>query len=166
MALRRHDWVVYAKQPIGGPAQVLNYLARYTHRVAISNERLISLHQGQVAFRVRDNAHAGKKRVEQLSADTFIARFLQHVLPQGFKRIRHYGLLASCHKREKLALCRLALHAPEPAKAVIETVDAFLQRVAQIDITRCPHCATGVMRVIDTIAPTRPILPMTTGPPP
>ncbi|HCN87666.1 MAG TPA: hypothetical protein DIT28_00565 [Oxalobacteraceae bacterium] len=69
----------------------MDYLARYTHRVAISNERLISLHQGQVAFRVRDNANPGKNRVERLSAESFIARFLQHVLPQGFKRIRHYG---------------------------------------------------------------------------
>ena len=166
VALRRHDWVVYAKQPLGGPAQVLDYLARYTHRVAISNERLINMHEGRVAFRVRDNANAGKKRVEHLAAETFIARFLQHVLPQGFKRIRHYGLLASCHKRKKLALCRLALHAQEPAKAVIETVDTFLQRVAQLDITRCAHCATGVMRVIETIEPKRPFMPPTTGPPP
>lgn len=166
VALRRHDWVVYAKQPLGGPAQVLEYLARYTHRVAISNERLVGLHNGSVAFRVRDNAHAGKKRVEHLPAETFIGRFLQHVLPPGFKRIRHYGLLASCHKREKLALCRLALDAPEPVKAVLETVDAFMRRVVQIDITRCPHCATGVVRVIGTLAPKRPVMPTATGPPP
>ncbi|MDP3841931.1 MAG: IS91 family transposase [Oxalobacteraceae bacterium] len=166
IALRRHDWVVYAKQPIGGPAQVLDYLARYTHRVAISNERLVGLYNGVVAFRVRDNANTGKKRVEQLSAETFIARFLQHVLPQGFKRIRHYGLLASCHKREKLAACRLALQVPEPVTAVIETVDAFMQRVAHIDMTRCTHCAAGVMRVIDTIAPRRSFMPQKTGPPP
>lgn len=166
VALRRHDWVVYAKQPIGGPAEVLDYLARYTHRVAISNERLVGLHNGEVTFRVRDNANPGKKRVERLPAEVFIARFLQHVLPQGFKRIRHYGLLANCHKRKKLTACRLALHAPEPDKAVIETVDAFLHRVAQINITRCTHCATGVMRVIEEIAPKRPFMPPTTGPPP
>lgn len=166
IALRRHDWVVYAKQPIGGPAEVLDYLARYTHRVAISNERLISLHQGQVAFRVRDNANPGKKRVERLSAESFIARFLQHVLPQGFKRIRHYGLLASCHKRKKLAACRFALHAPEPDPAVIETVDAFMQRVAHVNITRCAHCTSGVMQVIEEIAPKRIFMPLTTGPPP
>lgn len=166
IALRRHDWVVYAKQPLGGPAQVLDYLARYTHRVAISNERLVGLRNGEVAFRVRDNANPGKKRVEHLPAATFIARFLQHVLPQGFKRIRHYGLLASCHKREKLAACRLALQVPEPVKEVLETVDAFMQRVAQIDLTRCTHCASGVMHVIEAIVPKRTFMPPTTGPPP
>lgn len=166
VALRRHDWVVYAKQPIGGPAEVLDYLARYTHRVAISNDRITGLHDGHVAFRVRDNANPGKKRVEHLPAETFIGRFLQHVLPQGFKRIRHYGLLASCHKRTKLALCRLALHAPEPDQAVIETVDAFMLRVAQINITRCTHCATGVMHVIEQIATKRICMLPITGPPP
>ena len=165
IALRRHDWVVYAKQPLGGPAQVLDYLARYTHRVAISNERLLGLHDGEVVFLVRDNAHPGKKRVERLPAEVFLGRFLQHVLPPGFKRIRHYGLLASCCKQKNLAACRLALHAPEPDKVVLETVDAFLQRVAQVDITRCPHCASGVMRVIDTIAPKRSVMPPATGPP-
>lgn len=166
IALRRHDWVVYAKQPIGGPAQVLDYLARYTHRVAISNDRLVGLHNGEVAFRVRDNANVGKKRIEHLPAETFVTRFLQHVLPPGFKRIRHYGLLASCHKQKKLAACRRALHTPDPDKAVIETVEAFLQRVAQRDVTRCPHCTNGLMRVIEMIGPTRTFLPPTTGPPP
>ena len=104
-------------------------------------------------------------RIEHLPAETFVTRFLQHVLQQGFKRIRHYGLLARCHKREKLAACRRALHAPEPLKAVIEATDAFMQRVARIDITRCTHCAGGVMRVIEMIAPLRIALPRTTGPP-
>ena len=144
---------------------MLDYLGRYTHRVAISNERITGLHDGHVAFRVRDNANPGKKRVEHLSAEVFIARFLQHVLPQGFKRIRHYGLLASCHKRKKLAACRLALQAPEPVKEVLETVDAFMQRVAQIDITRCTHCASGVMRVIEEIAPKHLFTQPATGPP-
>lgn len=166
LALRRHDWVVYAKQPIGGPAQVLDYLARYTHRVAISNERLINLQEGQVAFRVRDNANPGKKRVEHLSAETFIGRFLQHVLPPGFKRIRHYGLLATSQKKKKLAACRLALQVPPPVKAIIETVDAFMQRVAQVDVTRCTHCATGMMRIMETLTPTRKWIPQKTGPPP
>lgn len=165
IALRRHDWVVYAKQPLGGPAQVLDYLARYTHRVAISNERLVGLRNGQVAFRVRDNARPGKKRIERIPAQTFIGRFLQHVLPAGLKRIRHYGLLASCHKRAKLRACRLALQMPEPDKAVLETVDAFLRRVAQVDITHCSHCATGVMQLVGAIAPKRTLMPRTTGPP-
>jgi hypothetical protein len=128
-ALRRHDWVVYAKQPLGGPAQVLEYLSRYTHRVAISNERLVRLHEGQVAFKVRDNANAGKKRIERLPADAFIGRFLLHVLPTGLKRIRHYGILASCHKQAQLAACRAALQAPQPDRPLLETVAAFMQRV-------------------------------------
>ena len=166
IAQRKHDWVVYAKQPLGGPAQVLEYLSRYTHRVAISNERLVSLIDGTVTFRVRDNAHPGKKKREQLPADTFIQRFLQHVLPPSFKRIRHYGILASCHKREKLAQCRLALHLPEPQAAIIESVQAFMLRVQQVDLTRCIKCATGVMQVIAAIAPKRLWLQPTTGPPP
>jgi hypothetical protein len=144
----------------------LEYLSRYTHRVAISNERLVSLIDGAVTFRVRDNDHPGKKKREQLPADTFIQRFLQHVLPSGFKRIRHYGILASCHKREKLAQCRLALHMPEPQMAVIESVQAFMLRVQKLDLTRCRKCSTGVMHVIAAIAPKRLWLQPTTGPPP
>lgn len=166
IALRKHDWVVYAKEPLGGPAQVLEYLSRYTHRVAISNERLVSLSDGTVTFRVRDNDHPGKKKRAQLPAETFIQRFLQHVLPPGFKRIRHYGILASCHKREKLAQCRLALHLSEPQMVVIESAQAFMLRVQQLDLTRCTRCATGVMHVIAAIAPKRLLLQATTGPPP
>ena len=166
IALRKHDWVVYAKQPLGGPAQVLEYLSRYTHRVAISNERLVSLIDGTLTFNVRDNDHPGKKKRAQLPAETFIQRFLQHVLPPGFKRIRHYGILASCHKREKLAQCRLALHLPEPQAAIIESVQAFMLRVQQLDLIRCSKCATGIMQVIAAIAPKCLWLQPTTGPPP
>lgn len=162
--LRRHDWVVYAKQPLGGPAQVLEYLSRYTHRVAISNERIVSLKAGQVAFRVRDNAHAGKKRIEQLPADTFIGRFLLHALPSGFKRIRHYGILAPCKKKEYLGACRAALCVPQPDTAVIETVEAFMQRVAHIDIARCTCCEQGRLHVVAAIAPRRASW-QSTGPP-
>lgn len=164
-ALRRHDWVVYAKQPLGGPAQVLEYLSRYTHRVAITNERLVSLQAGQVAFRVRDAAHPGKKRIERLSAEGFIGRFLLHALPGGFKRIRHYGILAPCHKQEKLAACRAALAMPVPDQAVVEDVAAFMQRVAGIDIGRCPCCREGRMVIIGSIVPRRERC-RTTGPPP
>ena len=166
LELRRHDWVVYAKAPLGGPQQVLDYLSRYTHRVGISNERLLSFQHGQVRFKVRDNAHAGKKRIEQLPANQFIHRFLQHVLPTGFKRIRHYGLLANCHKKEKLAQCRLALQMPQPQAAIIESVQAFMLRVNQIDLLRCPHCGHGTMHVIEVIAPAKYQQALTTGPPP
>jgi hypothetical protein len=164
MELRRHDWVVYAKQPLGGPAQVLEYLSRYTHRVAISNERLVSLDDGKVAFRVRDNANAGKKRIERVPAETFIGRFLLHALPGGFKRIRHYGILASCHKKDRLAACRRALDVPPPDKTAVETVAAFMQRVASIDIGRCPCCQTGRLQVVGIVLPTR-MRHGATGPP-
>lgn len=166
LELRRHDWVVYAKAPLGGPQQVLDYLSRYTHRVGISNERLFSFHDGQVRFKVRDNTHAGKKRIEQLPTGEFTRRFLQHVLPTGFKRIRHYGLLANCHKKEKLAQCRLALQMPQPQAAIIESVRAFMLRVSQIDVLRCPHCGHGAMQVIEVIAAVKLGQVLATGPPP
>jgi hypothetical protein len=163
--LRRHDWVVYAKQPLGGPAQVLEYLSRYTHRVAISNERIVGINNGQVAFRVRDNANAGKKRIAWLPAESFIGRFLLHALPSGFKRIRHYGMLAPCHKQKKLAACRQALNTPQPDQEVIESVQAFMQRVAHLDIGKCPCCEHGRLQVVGIIVPKRHHC-HATGPPP
>ena len=118
-----------------------------------------------VFFRVRDNDHPGKKKRVQLPAETFIKRFLQHALPPGFKRIRHCGILASCHKREKLAQCRLALHMPEPQAAIIKSVQAFMLRVHQLDLTPCSKCGTGVMQVIAAITPKRALHPIATGPP-
>jgi hypothetical protein len=112
-ALLAHDWVVYAKPPPGGPAQVLDYLARYTHRVALSNDRLLGCEAGQVRLRVRDNETGGKRTVS-MPTDEFIGRFLRHVLPAGFKRLRHYGLLACGHKRARLAAARAALQTPAP----------------------------------------------------
>lgn len=162
--LRRHDWVVYAKQPLGGPAQVLDYLGRYTHRVAISSERLAGIAGGVVTFRARDNARAGKKRMVRLPAQQFIGRFLQHVLPPGFKRIRHYGMLASACKHAQLSRCRQALHMPAPDPAVIETVDAFLRRVTGRELACCPRCGQAAMRLLDVLAPRRQ-RPCPTGPP-
>lgn len=162
--LRQHDWVVYAKEPLGGPAQVLDYLGRYTHKTAISNERIVAVRDGQALFRVRDREHAGKKRIESLPVDTFISRFMSHVLPSGFKRIRHYGVLANCHKREQLARCRTALGMPAPEPKVIEAVDAFMRRVASIDIAHCTCCAHGQFRLIEVIAPSR-LAPCARGPP-
>src|SRR6516162_6578153 len=104
--LRRVDWVVYAKRPFGGPKQVLAYLGRYTHRVAISNSRLVSMENGEVTFRWKDYRHHAKPRLMTLAADEFIRRFLLHALPDGFHRIRHYGFLANSHRAEKLELCR------------------------------------------------------------
>ena len=114
--LRRAEWVVYAKRPFAGPAAVSAYLSRYTHRVAISNSRLIDMTGDQVRFRWRDYRHHNKSKVMTLAADEFIRRFLLHTLPHGFHRIRHYGFLGNRHRTEKLALCRrlLAIRAAAP----------------------------------------------------
>jgi len=104
--------VVYAKPPFGGPAQVLAYLARYTHRVAIANSRLVSLANAEVAFRWKDYRHHRKTKLMTLAADEFIRRFLLHTLPDGFHRIRHYGFLANRQRAAKLARCRRLLDAP------------------------------------------------------
>jgi hypothetical protein len=165
--LKLHDWVVYAKQPMGGPAQVLEYLARYTHKTAISNDRLRGLQEGQVTFRVRDPAKPKVGGRASLPAGEFIDRFISHVLPTGFKRIRHYGLLASRHKAQKLATCRTLLNHPAPVPAVVETVTDFMRRVAGIELSQCAHCTHGHMRVVAALAPLRESRPnpSATGPP-
>ena len=151
--LRATPWVVYAKQPFAGPAQVLDYLGRYTHRVATANNRLVSITDTAVRFRYKDYAHGNRRKVMALEPQEFIRRFLMHVLPAGFMRIRHYGLLANRAKREKLAAARAALGQPPscaPAKA--ESVEDFWRRVAALDIHQCPYCKTGRMRVIGPIS--------------
>lgn len=158
--LRVKDWVVYAKPPFGGPEQVLAYLGRYTHRIAISNERLLGCENGEVRFHYRDYAHGNKTKVMRLPVEEFIRRFLLHVLPKGFMRIRHYGLLAN-RRTEHLAACRIALDAPTPAPREAETVEAFLLRVLGTDANRCPHCGQGRLRPIRALRP----LPRATGPP-
>ena len=164
-ALYAHDWVVYAKQPLGGPAQVLEYLGRYTHRVAISNERIIGIDDEHVAFRVRADPASGTKRTVRLPGPVFIDRFLLHVLPPGFKRIRHYGLLAPAHKTQRLNAARQALAAPTPEVEVIESVAAFLQRVAGIDWAQCSCCRQGHFVVTAVIAPQRRLAQPAQGPP-
>ena len=159
--LRAKDWVVYAKPPFGGPAQVLAYLGRYTHRIAIGNERLLDCENGEVRFRYRDYAHGNKTKVMCLPVEEFIRRFLLHVLPKAFMRIRHYGLLANRHRTEHLDVCRAALDAPTPAPAEPETVEAFLSRVLGTDANRCPHCREGRLRPVRLLPP----LPRATGPP-
>jgi len=151
--LYAHDWVVYAKEPLGGPEAVLDYLARYTHRVAISNERILGIDGHEVLLRVRADGESGRKRTLRVPGTEFIERFLQHVLPGGFKRIRHYGLLAPAHKRTHLAAARAALGAPSPQPVLIETVAAFLRRVSHIEYARCAHCSRGQFRVVAVIRP-------------
>ena len=141
-ALRRHDWVVYAKTPLAGPGAVLDYLARYTHRTAIGNERLVGIEGERVRMRVRANDTGGKRTIG-MDGGQFIGRFLQHVLPVGFKRIRHYGLLAPAAKTARLALARHLLAMPAANPQAREDAKAFMQRVATIDIMCCPHCTAG-----------------------
>jgi hypothetical protein len=142
--LHQHDWVVYAKKPFGGPEHVLHYLARYTHRVAISNHRLLSLEDGKVTFRWKDYAHGGKKRKMILAAEEFIRRFLLHVLPKGFVRIRQYGWMANRCRRQRAALCRALLDAEPAPPATLPTQAAPARQ--------CPFCG-GVVKVVEIVIP-------------
>lgn len=153
-AAARAEWVVYAKRPFGGPGAVLKYLARYTHRVAISNRRLVELKGGRVRFRYKDYARGGRRRVMSLEATEFLRRFLQHVLPAGFVRIRHYGLLANRHRKEKVALCRTLLDAagvPGPPRR-----PAGLGGITPaVSLAVCPSCGVGHLVVIEEFPPAR-----------
>ena len=150
-ALYRHDWVVYAKTPLGGAAQVLEYLSRYTHRTAISNERICSLDAKQVVFTVRADDKGGK-RMCRLEGTEFVRRFLLHVLPKGIKRLRHYGVLASACKGVKLGVVRQALQMPAINPRAVESTRDFMMRVAKVDVMLCPCCKTGRLRVIEVLA--------------
>jgi hypothetical protein len=139
------DWVVYAKRPFGGPEQVLTYLGRYTHRVAIANSRLVKLEDSQVSFRWRDYRDRANNKVMTLAAEEFIRRFLLHTLPDGFHRIRHYGFLARARHADKLALCRRLLAAPPPQPP--PTARDYRERYRQLtghDLDVC-QCCGGTM---------------------
>ena len=152
--LRRVDWVVYAKPPFGGPAQVLAYLGRYTHRVAIANARLVSMTDDDVAFRWKDYRQHGTAKVMTLNADEFIRRFLLHTLPDGFHRIRHYGFLANGHRAAKLALCRKLLDVAPAEPDAEQARDIVPLRRPD----RCPCCG-GAMIILATLAPPQPRRP-------
>ncbi len=154
--LARAEWVVYAKPPFGGPERVLEYLGRYTHRVAIANHRLVDFAAGEVAFRWKDYRHQSRHKVMRLAAPEFVRRFLLHVLPPGFQRIRHYGLLANRHRAAKLARCRQLLAAPAPvvtlAAAPLDYRDRYQQLTGK-SLRDCPQCGQGHMVCIDTFLP-------------
>ncbi|MBN8507284.1 MAG: IS91 family transposase, partial [Burkholderiales bacterium] len=156
-ALATHDWVVYAKTPLAGPAAVLDYLSRYTQRTAIGTERLVAIRGDEVLLRVRADEHGGK-RVVAVDGVQFVARFLQHVLPGGFKRIRHYGWLAPAAKTERLTLARALLAMPAPNPRAAEDAAAFMRRVAAIDIDRCTRCHTGRWRCVQLLPADRAAL--------
>jgi hypothetical protein len=143
-ALRRTEWVVYAKPPFGGPAQVLAYLARYTHRAAIANSRLIAIDEDKVSFTFKDYRHNGQRKVMRLDAHEFIRRFLLHVLPDGFHRIRHYGFLANGRRARKIELCRALLKAqPSLDSAAPDSANATVgsQPGCRKDIPHAPLAA-------------------------
>jgi hypothetical protein len=148
------EWVVYAKPPLGGPQNAIQYLGRYTHRVAISNQRLVELKDGRVSFRWKDYRHHDRVKTMTLEAEEFLRRFLLHALPPGFQRIRHYGFLSNRRRRKSVALCRHLLAAPAagllPAPADFRDLYAALTGQS---LLRCPHCGLGTMRVIERLEP-------------
>jgi hypothetical protein len=149
-SMRRKEWVVYAKPPFGGPQQVLKYLARYTHRVAISNARLLSLRDGLVRFRWKDRADHGRPKEMTVDAVEFIRRFLLHVLPKGFMRIRHFGFLANRARKKKLALVRQLL--VEAGASLPEQPPMAASSSLALDEPRhCPQCGTGVLQLVETL---------------
>jgi hypothetical protein len=143
-ALRHVEWVVYAKRPFAGPEQVLAYLGRYTHRVAIANSRLTGLADGRVSFTWKDYRQKGKSKIMTLAADEFMRRFLLHAVPDGFHRIRHLGLLANGHRTAKLELCRALLAAPKPEPPPPESYRERHRRLTGHDLYVCPDCG-GLM---------------------
>jgi hypothetical protein len=144
---RKKPWVVYSQAPFAGPRKLLDYLGRYTHRVAISNHRILSCDGGQVRYRYRDRRDGDRLKTDVLPAQEFLHRFLQHVLPDRFLRIRHYGLLANCVKGRQLTRCRQLLGArPPAADDQPHTAADWMRVLLGIDITRCPCCGATLYR--------------------
>jgi hypothetical protein len=155
---RRHKWVVYAKRPFGGPEHVLQYLGNYTHRIAISNHRLVGLADGKVSFRWRDSAHKNKKRVMTLKVEEFLRRFFLHVLPRGFVRIRYFGFLANRERKRSLPLCRRLLAESAPAKASQVSSNAGSGNAAPgASFWACPICGSPMV-ILERLTPAQVFL--------
>jgi hypothetical protein len=153
-ASRRKNWVVYAKKPFGSPPTVLDYLGRYTHRVALSNNRILQVENGEVTLSYRDRKDGDRKKIMTLEAQEFIRRFLLHVLPDGFMRIRHFGFLANRSKKKALAQCRKLLDLnPALPKSPIFSAKALLLKITGVDLSRCPCCHEGTMIVVGDLVP-------------
>jgi hypothetical protein len=149
--LWENKWVVYSGEPFGSPQQALDYMGRYTHRVAISNHRIVNVENGKVSFTYRDRKDNDKLKIMTLDADEFIRRFLLHVLPDDFMRIRYYGFLSNRCKKKNLSKCRQLLGLsplPEPAE---KTNQEMMLELTGIDISKCPRCGKGTMKVIGEI---------------
>jgi len=152
---RYKKWVVYSKPPFGGPAQVLDYLGRYTHRVAISNNRILAIGDAQVTFQYKDYKDGGASKTMTLTADEFMRRFLLHVLPQGFVRIRHFGFLANRHRKQKLDLCRKLLDSTAATylPSLPHDYKTCYQLLTGQSLDLCPHCHQGHMIRVLTVLP-------------
>jgi hypothetical protein len=164
-SLQAREWRVYAKPPFGGPAQVLAYLGRYTHRVAISNQRLLALKDGQVTFSWKDYAHGNQQRSMTLTTDEFIRRFLLHVLPRGFQRLRQFGFLANRRRREQLAHCRQLLGSvatqPDINQLLPRDHQSLYETVTGQSLQQCPACGAGTMKLNEYLAPLSGVLTFT-----
>ena len=166
-SLQSNDWVVYTKAPFAGAAHVLAYLGRYTHKSGIANHRLVGFDAEHVRFRWRDYAHGNKVKIMTLAASEFIRRFLLHVLPRGFTRLRHYGVLGNRGRAQKLALCRALLAQPAPEPREPETPQAMMLRLTGIDITVCRRCGRARLRQTFVLAPqTHAFVPVPPARPP
>jgi len=150
--LRDKQWITYSKQPFGGPEQVLEYLGRYTHRVAITNNRIVSMEDGKVTFNYRDRSDENKVKEKTVKAQEFIRRYLLHVLPKGFMKIRYFGFLAHTNKKASIPLLR-QLISPDAvfAEKITETVHETMLRLTGIDISLCPECGQGKMVCIEIL---------------
>ena len=155
--LKACEWVVYAKRPFAGPEQVLDYVGRYTHRVAISNNRMLDIDNGQVRFQWKDYRHGDQVKTMTLSADEFIRRFLLHVLPNGFQRIRYYGFLGNRYRQQKLDQCRRLLGMPIPEQHSVAPVDPdYRDRYEDLtghSLRQCPKCERGHMFPVAILPP-------------
>ncbi len=153
--LRGKQWITYSKQPFGGPEQVLEYLGRYTHRVGITNNRILSIDDGQVTFSYQDRADDNKQKELTVKAEEFIRRFLLHILPKGFMKIRYFGFLGHANKRTAIPLIWKLID-PDAviAKKVVETVHEIMLRVSGIDISLCQECGKGKMVCVGALRDT------------
>jgi hypothetical protein len=154
--LMRHRWVVYCKEPFAGARHLLAYLGRYTHRIAISNDRILDVDDEHVRFVWRDRAHGDLRRVMELGGVEFLRRYLTHVLPAGFQRIRHYGLHANRRKHDALALCRWLIEAPPAPSPPTETSDETIHRLTGLDPLACPNCGRRSLRPVGALLRRRP----------
>jgi hypothetical protein len=150
--LKGKEWITYSKQPFGGPEHVLEYLGRYTHRVAMTNNRIVSIEDGRVTFRFCDRSDENKIKELTVKAEEFIRRFLLHILPSGFMKIRYYGFLAHANKKTSIPLLRQLINSDaELAEELTETVEEMMLRLTGVDLSLCPECGKGKMVHIEDL---------------